>query len=312
MNLQDSHGRVIRKLRVSLLDACNFRCFYCMPVDARFASASRYLSLSALFELCEILVNLGVEQIRVTGGEPTLRKEFREIMTGLSELPLQKFGMTTNGYNLQEHLPFLKSIGCMNLNVSLDSLDKGNFQEITRSKYFQETYKGILSAKDMGFGVKVNTVMVRGVNDHELLNFVRFSEKYDIEVRFLELMKIGQACRDQQDQFVSADEMISALKKTEVLKAKSVDFDSTSFNFTTEKGAKLGFIASESKPFCGSCSRLRLSYDGFLRACLMSNEGLSLKGLTKEQISIAVLNVMKLKPTGRISHINQDMNQIGG
>jgi len=315
--LIDEYGRRIRKLRVSLLDACQFRCFYCMPRDARFMSRSHWMSSDEIEKVCRYLVDFGLEQIRLTGGEPTIRPDFREIVLRISELPLKKLGLTTNGEKLHGLLEFLSKTNCKHLNISLDSLSEENFEKITRPAGARKNVlPGILSAvfraKELGFQVKINTVLMKGVNDHELFDFVDFSRKYDIEVRFLEMMKIGEACQEQTNLFMPAHQAIETIMQRETLIPQKVEDDSTSFNFKTQSGAKMGFIASESKPFCGGCSRWRLSADGFLRACLMSQEGISVRNLSLEEYPDVLGRILKMKPPGRIEQIGQNMNQIGG
>ena len=313
IKLVDPFGRRIRKLRVSLLDACNFRCFYCMPEDAQFMKSSKWLSVAQIQTICRELTQYGLKHIRVTGGEPTLRKEFDEILMGLSSLDIEKLGMTSNGYHLEKKLAFLKGTKCQNINISLDSLKSNKFSKITkRVGSFEKVYSAILKAKEMGFHVKLNTVLMKGINDNEILDFVEFSEKYQIEVRFLEIMKIGQACGSQDDLFVSAHQAIEKIKEQRGLMAEKVEFDSTSINFKTSENGKIGFIASESKPFCNSCSRWRLSPDGFLRACLMSDKGVDLREVPLNEYGEQLSRLLLMKPYQRIDHVSQDMNQIGG
>ena len=152
---------------------------------------------------------------------------------------------------------------------------------------------------------------MKGVNDHELHDFVNFSAEQDIEVRFLEVMKIGQAC-SQDDLFISAGEAIHELESKLRLQPVRVEKDSTSFNYETENGAQVGFIASESLPFCGNCSRWRLTADGYLRACLMSTDGIKIRGVRPDEYDSILQQLLPMKPKGRIHHIEQDMNQIGG
>lgn len=310
--LQDPHGRYIRKLRLSLLDKCNFRCFYCMPLNAKFLPTSELLTPQEIEDICDPLVKLGITQIRVTGGEPTLRKDFDEIMARLANLQAEKLSLTTNGFHLTSKLEFLKKLKCHHINISMDSLSEEKFNKITHSKGFRKVYESILEAKSQGFIVKINALLLKGVNDEELFDFIHFSAEHDIEVRFLELMKIGQGCLNQKTQFLSADEAIQRISEREKLTRAQVEPDSTSFNFITSSGAKIGFIASESKPFCQSCSRLRLTATGKLRACLMSEKGVNLRGVPKEEYSEILKTVLAMKPTGRIHHLNQNMNQIGG
>ncbi|PIQ23212.1 GTP 3',8-cyclase MoaA [bacterium (Candidatus Blackallbacteria) CG17_big_fil_post_rev_8_21_14_2_50_48_46] len=310
--LLDPHGRRIRKLRVSLLDACNFRCFYCMPEKIRFSSLRNALKIEELTGICSALVAAGITQIRLTGGEPTLRPDFQEVVKSLSQLPIEKLGLTSNGFLLEQHLAFLKLMGCHYLNISLDSLSEENFNRMTRSKGFSNVLSSVLKARELGFSLKLNTVVMRNENDHEILDFVRFSEETGIEIRFLELMKIGQACQYQSDAFVSAEEMLDRIQAQIALQPVQVDRDSTAFSFHTARGGRIGFIASESRPFCGSCSRLRLSHDGQLRACLMLNRGESLRNLDPAGLEQATQQVLAMKPITRLDSISQDMYRIGG
>lgn len=310
--LADAHGRQIHKLRVQLTDACNFRCFYCMPSSPEFLPSRALLATEELLEICFALVDFGIDEIRVSGGEPTLRKDFEAIIEALSDLPLRKLGITTNGFLLEGKLGFLKRTRCQHVNISLDSLRAERFHEITRTKYFQKVYDAIIQTKAEGFNVKVNTVVMRGINDDEIMDFVRFSADNDIEVRFLELMKIGCSNQNHSLSFVPAQEMIGKIETFETLLPQSVNRDSTSFNFTTLSGAKLGFIASESQSFCSFCSRLRLTATGKLRACVMSEAGLNLRGVKRELYSDILKTVLRMKPFARIDHIKQPMYQIGG
>jgi len=283
-----------------------------MPLNVKFLPKSALLTVKEIVDVTSTLVTLGIDEIRVSGGEPTVRKEFDEIIQGLSDLPLRRLGMTTNGLFLEEKLPLLKKTICQHINISLDSLQKDKFNYITRTPHFEKVYRAIVKTAEMGFRVKVNVVAMRGINDEEVFDYLNFSARYGVEVRFLELMKIGESCGLYEENFISAQEMIGKIEERVVLTPVSVNRDSTSFNFETSTGARVGFIASESQPFCGSCSRLRLTATGHLRACLMSEAGISLKGKSKEEYPLILQSVMRLKPTGRIEEIKQPMYQIGG
>ncbi len=310
--LIDPHGRTIHKVRVQLTDACNFRCFYCMPSNIKFTPSSELLNAQEFVTICANLVDLGIDEMRISGGEPTLRKDFEEIIAGLSRLPLTRLGLTTNGFFLREKLPFLKTTRCRHINVSLDSLQRERFRAITKADHFDETCAAVLQARQMGFYVKVNVVLLKGYNDDEVFDFMDFSAKHDIEVRFLELMKIGPCRSEQTRLFVSAREAIARIEERHTLTPRSVNRDSTSFNFDAASGARIGFIASESMPFCGFCSRLRLTATGRLRACLMSEAGVDLRGRHRDEYPRLLRSVMGMKPTGRIDSISQPMYQIGG
>lgn len=312
LKLIDQHGRRIRKLRLSLTDVCNLRCQYCMGEDQTFMPHDKLLKADEIYRITARLVARGVEQVRLTGGEPTSRSDFADIVLKLAQVPIKKFGLTTNGVRLKKYLPVLKDANCQSINISCDSLDARVFSVITRRNVFAAVMESILAAKEEGFDVKLNVVLMAGVNDGEIFDFVQFAESHQIHVRFLELMRIGKACQSQKSQLVTATDVLKKLEGFRQLKPLVSDHDSTSFNFVTEYGGMLGFIAPESKPFCGSCSRWRLSADGHLRACLMSNAGVSLKGLPDESLDEMFEAVLPMKPWTRIQEIHQDMNQIGG
>jgi cyclic pyranopterin phosphate synthase len=312
MRLLDPHRRHIRKLRLQLTDACNFRCFYCMPADTRFLPAHELMPPNEIISSCEALAALGIEEIRVTGGEPTVRPEFDAIMRGLSRIPWKKFGLTSNGFLLEPKLPMLRDLGCTRVNISLDSLDEIRFRKITGSAQFQKVFQAVLAARALDFEVKVNAIVFRGLNDHELPDFARFAEEHDIEVRFLELMKVGPAASDYEELFVSAAEMRDKLESVGSITAREAEHDSTALLYRTAGGGRLGIIASETEPFCGTCSRLRLSARGKLRSCLFSDTGVELRGRDPLDYPEILNEVMALKPTGRLPRILQPMNQIGG
>jgi cyclic pyranopterin phosphate synthase len=283
-----------------------------MPEGTRFHPAADLLPPEEIAAVARTLNGMGIEEVRVTGGEPTVRPEFDRIMVLLGEIPWYKFGITSNGFLLKPKLPMLKDVGCTHINISLDSLDPERFRAVTGSSRFEDVRMSILAAREMGFDVKVNTIVFRGLNDHELPDFARFSAAHGIEVRFLELMKVGPADARHAELFVSADEMLARLGETEALTPVDVPVDSTAFSYRTATGARLGFIASESKPFCGACSRLRLSATGRLRACLFSEAGMDLRGKDAFDYPEILQRVMALKPEGRLPRILQPMNQIGG
>jgi cyclic pyranopterin phosphate synthase len=283
-----------------------------MPLDAAFMDESNYLTSDEYFEIVEELCSYGLEELRLTGGEPLMRRSFSEITAKLATLPLKKIGLTTNGIFLDRFLADLKRDRVHHLNISLDSLDAGTFQKITHGNHLPRILKNIESAQKMGFHIKINMVAMKGVNDHELFDFVGYSEKTGIPVRFLELMRIGQACGRQEDQFISAQEMITRLKTRFELQSRPVDLDSTSFNFLTNTGAEVGFIASESQAFCSQCSRWRLSADGIIRACLLKNEGLSIKKTTADERQVLYRQLLGMKPFMRPVEVNHLMHSIGG
>ncbi len=310
--LRDRHGRTMRKLRVSLLDACNMRCVYCMPEDPQFLAREQWASADEILHISRELVTLGLEEIRLTGGEPTLRPDLMEIIEGLSDLPLHKLGMTSNGLLLEKHLGALQQTQCQHLNISLDSLDAENFARITRRDAHATVMRTILLARDLGFKVKINAVILRGLNDHELLDFVNWSGREGIPVRFLEAMNIGVMQPHFQARLVPAAEMLTTIRAHYQLAAQLDKADATAFRYLADNYADVGFIASESQPFCGDCSRLRLTAQGHLRPCLFTEKGIDMRGLAAEYYPAALASLLEMKPIGRIAHVAQAMYQIGG
>ena len=313
--LIDPTGRVMKKLRLNLLDACNMRCMYCMPEDQKFQKINDLLSADEMKKIVANLLTFGVDEVRLTGGEPLLHPNFRSIIEALSPLKLKKLAITTNAILLEDQIPFLLEHGVKHINISLDSLQKKSFEFITKTNHFDTVFNTILKAKKAGFKIKLNTVMLKNINYEEIENFLAFSAKHDIEVRFLELMKIGQALSYHERHFVSADEAISRISENWNLEKVPMPIDSTSFNYlATNNGniAKLGFIASESKPFCDGCSRLRLSNKGQLRPCIMINEGPNIKDLNDTSYEHVLNDLIAQKPTHRLFGTEMKMNEIGG
>lgn len=310
--LVDKHGRRLRKLRVSLTEACDLRCVYCMPEHATFARRDELLSPDEIVEIVADLACLGIEAVRITGGEPTLRPEFAEIAERICGIPGLRVGLTTNGSRLARHAASLAGWGMHGANVSLDSLDPDNFRRMARGGDLEKVLEGIRAARDAGLVVKINTVVMRGMNDHELEAFHDFSVVEGVEVRFLELMRIGEALPFFEERFVPASEMLRRLERHSPLRQLAAEDDATAFLRVSQSGAALGFIASESVPFCGGCSRLRLSAKGTLRACLFKEDGISLRGVSRSDLPAVLAQVADLKPEGRLPSIAQAMHTIGG
>ncbi len=310
--MQDRHGRIMRKLRISLLDACNMRCVYCMPEQPVFTSRKDWASADELIAIAGNLCALGIEEIRLTGGEPTLRPDMLDIVYGLSGLPLKKLGLTSNGLLLGGYLDALKDTSCRYLNISLDSLEKKNFNRITKRDVFDVVMATILRARDLGFHVKVNAVALRGLNDYEVLNFVDWSGREGIAVRFLEAMNIGVMQAEFTKRLIPAHEMIKTIREHYHLTKQLSPVDATAYTFKADNGADIGFIASESEPFCGTCSRLRLTPQGQLRPCLFKETGIDFRRLAPEYYPAALASLLEMKPGGRLRHITQPMYQIGG
>jgi cyclic pyranopterin phosphate synthase len=278
-----------------------------MPVDQVFMDEKEYMTPDEITDILTEMKAMGLEEVRLTGGEPLMRKSFSEIVKRIGEIDFKKLGLTTNGIFIDKYLPVLKEARVFRLNISLDSLSPDTFRKITFGNHFHKVIENIRLAVSQGFIVKINTVIMKGINDHEIMDFVRFSENESVEVRFLELMRIGHAREEQNSQYMSAAEMIKVMGP---MKAISMPHDSTSFNYVTEAGGQIGFIASESQPFCGQCSRWRLSADGVLRACLLKDDGRSLRN-TEDRV-IIYQEILGMKPFLRPVEVSHSMNLIGG
>lgn len=310
--LVDKHQRKIRKLRVSLTDNCNLRCGYCMPVDSQFMDENKHLTTQEYYSIIKELIDYGLEEIRLTGGEPLMRKGFEEIALTLSKLPLKKIGLTTNAILLDKHIETLKRARINHINISLDSLNPETFKKITYRDQLKRVLNNIDLALENNMHIKINVVAMKNRNMHELGDFIQYSADKNVELRFLELMRIGYACRNQNDEFISAAEIIKVLKDKHQLTPMSQALDSTSFNYQLENGAKIGFIASESQPFCGHCSRWRLSADGKIFACLLKNEGLSIKNKSFDERLNIYHQLLGMKPYLRPKEVTHQMNSLGG
>ena len=309
--LMDKQGRQIRKLRVSLLDACNLRCLYCMPENPEFGDKDGFASPEELFEIARNLVQFGVEEIRITGGEPTLRRDLAQIASLFASLPV-RLSLTTNAVLLKRFLKPLKEAGIEGFNISMDSLDRETFGKMSRRDLFDQVYHNVLLAKEIGFKVKINCVVMRGINDHEVLDFVEWSAHYQIPVRFLEVMNIGVMKPQFEKRFIPEDQLREKIESRYTLTKIKVPKDSTASVYSSANGAEVGFISSESKPFCSGCSRLRLNARGQVLPCLFSEHGISLKGRTIEEYPELLAHLINLKPIMRQSYQPVPMYQIGG
>ncbi len=310
-SITDSHGRVFRKLRISVTEACQFRCFYCMPHASPPVMRPGHLDAQGFARIAHALVGAGVCDLRVTGGEPTLRPDLDEILIALGEVGGTRLSITSNGQFLPKHFPALHQSGVRTLNISLDSLRPDSFKAIT-GRRLEPVLEAVHAAVADGFSVKVNCVVSRGRNDDEVHAFAEFAQRTGVEVRFLELMKIGPGAVDHTRDFVSAAEVESRLATGFGWVPLARGVDETAYRIQLEGGGRIGFIASESKPFCGGCSRLRLSVRGELRSCLMRDDRIPLAGLDAQGILRAAGLAFRAKPTERIERVDQAMHQIGG
>ena len=282
--LTDSYGRTIRDLRISLTDRCNFRCFYCRPVlEGKFADKESILTYEEIVRVAEIFVSLGIEKIRLTGGEPLLRREVETVIADLSKLKpgLKDIALTTNGFSLAKRAKDLKEAGLDRITISLDSLKRENFKEITGADKLDEVLFAIDCAKKVNLQpLKVNVVVIKNHNDDEVVDFARFAREKEISVRFIEFMPLDSGHEWKRDVLVSSKEIREKIEKVFPLKLKQKSRGSeTAWNFNFADGAKgeIGIIAPVTQMFCGACSRIRLTADGQIRTCLFSNTEYNLR-----------------------------------
>jgi len=312
MKLVDPWQRQIRKLRVSLTDRCNLRCRYCMPLHPNFMDKHNYLTPDEYVALIQELLTYGIEEVRITGGEPLVRPDFSEIILGLSTLSIPQLSLTTNGILLDHYWEILKKCDVSKINISLDSLQPKTFASITYGNSLSRILENISQAVAQGFDIKINVVLMRGINDHELFDFIEYAQKLSVTVRFLELMRVGYANELYYHHFISAQECIERIKMKYKMTQINSEPDSTAFYFRVDNGAKVGFIASESQPFCRTCSRWRLSADGRLFACLFDETGISIRGLSSVERHHIYQKLLDMKPIERLDQVTRPMYVIGG
>jgi cyclic pyranopterin phosphate synthase len=290
--LKDSYGRAIRDLRVSLTDRCNFRCFYCLPHgEPPIAPKEQMLSYEEIEYICEIFVSLGIEKIRLTGGEPMLRRDIETIIKKLSRFKspepprLIDLALTTNGYFLPDRAHALKEAGLDRVTISLDSLKRDIFKRMTGVDVLDKVLAGIAAAKDAGLEpIKINAVIVRGHNEDEVADFAAFAREHDVKMRFIEFMPLDSGHEWSRVDVVSGREIREKINERFPLVKVAVNRGSeTSSRYRFADGApgEIGIIAPVTEPFCGACSRIRLTADGQIRTCLFSTIEHSLRDVVR-------------------------------
>jgi GTP 3',8-cyclase len=293
--LRDSLGRILRDLRVSLTDRCNFRCLYCLPeteaaqnfyrghwahmpdsapILQQWVPKSHLLSFEELERVVRLALSLGIQKVRLTGGEPLLRRGLEHLVARLARLEgIEDLAMTTNGFLFPQKARDLRLAGLRRVSFSLDSLDRNNFKKITGRDGLDEVLESIALARGLGFHpVKINAVIIRGLNDHELEDLAEFARRRDASIRFIEFMPLDSARAWLEEMVVSGAEILDRLRARFPLRALPAEHASATaqrWAFADGHG-ELGIIAPVSQPFCGHCNRIRLTADGQVRTCLFS------------------------------------------
>lgn len=286
--LKDSYGRAIRDLRVSVTDRCNFRCFYCLPHGApeETAPKSALLTYEEIERAVRLFASLGVEKVRLTGGEPMLRRDIETLVSKLARVEgVRDLALTTNGFNLAERAAGLKAAGLDRVTVSLDSLKRASFTEMTGVDMLSRVLAGLRAAQRVGLSpVKVNAVIVRGHNETEVADFADFARTHGVDVRFIEYMPLDSGHGWSRASVVSGAEIRQAINERFLLVPKRVERGSetaTRYRFADGAPGEIGIIAPVTEPFCGACSRIRLTADGQIRTCLFSKVEHSLRDVLR-------------------------------
>ena len=304
--MKDACGRAIDYLRVSLTDRCNLRCIYCMPEEGiRLKPYEEIMRLEEILRAVKVAVGLGIRKVRLTGGEPLVRRGAVSFVAAVAALPgLEDLAMTTNGILLPQLGQDLRAAGLKRVNISLDTLKAERFRQITRVGDLREVWKGIEAALELGFSpVKLNVVVMRGVNDDELLDFAALAFKHPLHVRFIECMPIGESGEKARNWLVPQEEMLSVLSQHYQMEPFQGLHGAGPAKYYRLPGGQgtVGFISPVSHHFCRRCNRLRLTADGKLRPCLLSRREIDLlkllrSGAGDEVIAEAFLQAVRDKP----------------
>lgn len=318
--LNDDYSRVIDYLRISVTDRCNSRCQYCMPPSGViFKPHDEILSFEEIVNIAKVFVDLGVKKIRLTGGEPLVRKDIVDLVTKLSHIHgLEELTMTTNGILLKKYAKDLKAAGLTRVNISIDSLDHKKYNLMTFGGSLASVFEGIGAAKAVNLlPIKLNVVLIKDFNDSEIRDFVALTKNEQIDVRFIELMTLGHNKKWTQKRFISNTKVLKSIPALEKVKKKD---QSSPANYYQIKGyeGRIGLINPITCKFCSDCNRVRLTATGQLKLCLHSDEEYNLKKFANNPIKLKnyILKVIKEKPKAhqldKKIYTNRDMHSIGG
>ncbi len=283
-SLIDTFGRRHNNLRVSVTDRCNLRCTYCMPEDVTFRDKSELLTFEEITAFVRVAATLGVNKVRLTGGEPLMRKELHKLVRLIAAVPgIMDIGVTTNGILLAEQAQSLFDAGLRRMNVSLDTLDPGRFRELTRRDGVERVIAGLDAAKRAGFApIKVNAVAIRGFAEYDVVPLARYCRDNGFELRFIEYMPIGADLWEREKVFFASEILALIGREVSELMPANTDPSAPALEYAYRDGSgTVGVIASVSRPFCSSCNRIRLTADGKLRNCLFALDETDVKELLR-------------------------------
>ena len=312
--LTDQFNRTINYIRISVTDRCDFRCIYCMAEKMEFLPKTQLLSLEEIDRIASIFISLGVEKIRITGGEPLVRKNIDSLFSSLSKNKgLKELTLTTNASQLKKKALMLKSSGVKRINISLDSLDPLTFKKMTRTGVLEDVLKGIEHAVEVGFEkIKLNTVLMKGINDHELFELIDYAIKHGLDISFIEEMPLGSTDFDRKVTAVSNNDVLEKIKDKYSVKSISLSTGGPAKYWQVEgSNTRVGLISPHSHNFCEDCNRVRISCKGELFLCLGQEEKIELMPLLRnhlhddQPIKDAIINSMKIKPLSHEFNLNQ-------
>jgi len=317
--LIDPFKRKISYMRVSVTDRCDFRCTYCMNEEMEFLPKKEVLSLEELYRLCNVFIELGVKKLRITGGEPLVRKNIIQFINNLGKKlgrGLEELTLTTNGSQLHNYATDIYKSGVRRINVSLDTLDRNKFKQITKNGNFDQVIKGIMTAKKAGLKIKINTVALKGINDDEILDLVNWCGENKFFLTFIEVMPMGEIKEKRTDQYIPL---------TEIKKLIQTQYSITDDHLKTggpakyvhchETGQKIGFIAPHSHNFCELCNRVRLTCTGIMYMCLGRQDKADLitplrKSENNEPLKKVIYEAISRKPKGHDFDIDREQGEI--
>ena len=315
MQLTDQFNRKINYIRISVTDRCDFRCIYCMSEQMKFLPKKELLTLEEINRIASIFISMGVEKIRITGGEPLVRKNIDTLFNNLSKnKDLKELTLTTNASQLMKKAEMLKASGIERINISLDSLNPLNFKKMTRTGDLSNVLDGIEHAINIGLKqIKLNTVIMRGINDHEIFDLIKFAIKKNIDISFIEEMPLGDTAFSRKSTFTSNDEILKKIKTNYLI--DKIDYRTggpAEYWQILGTKSRIGLISPHSHNFCEECNRVRISCKGELFLCLGQDDKIELMPLLREYpnndqpIKDAILNSMKIKPKSHEFNLEQN------
>ena len=315
MQLTDQFNRKINYMRISVTDRCDFRCIYCMSEQMNFLPKNQLLTLEEINRIATIFISMGVEKIRITGGEPLVRKNIDTLFNNLSKnKDLKELTLTTNASQLMKKAEMLKASGIERINISLDSLNPLNFKKMTRTGDLSNVLDGIEHAINIGLKqIKLNTVIMRGINDHEIFDLIEFAIKKNIDISFIEEMPLGDTAFSRKSTFTSNDEILKKIKTNYLI--NKIDYRTggpAEYWQILGTKSRIGLISPHSHNFCEECNRVRISCKGELFLCLGQDDKIELMPLLREYpnndqpIKNAILNSMKIKPKSHEFNLEQN------